>query len=141
LYDNTEYIIIKGFTWNDINIDELNCLAIVRDPTIMSLRDLNQKHLNMLISMREDILKVLENKYALTKNKLRLFVHYQPTFYHLHIHIITTQSTSGYSCGKVHFLDEIISNLSLFSTYYEESTLVYEIKENSKFAIEFARTQ
>ncbi|CAJ0759426.1 22037_t:CDS:2, partial [Entrophospora sp. SA101] len=67
-------------------------------------------------------------------DELRLFVHYLPSYYHFHIHITHLSSDTipdGIAISKAYLLDDIITNLELFSgEYYQKTILTYIIGEN-----------
>ncbi|CAH7668839.1 HIT-like domain-containing protein [Phakopsora pachyrhizi] len=48
-------------------------------------------------------------------SRIRLFVHYQPSYYHFHVHIthIDNIGLHGTTVGQSHLLDDIIDNLQL----------------------------
>lgn len=50
------------------------------------------------------------DKYGVRADELRIFVHYQPSYYHLHVHFLHTKHDAGASmaAGKAHLLDDII---------------------------------
>jgi m7GpppX diphosphatase len=131
LHNDSKFVFVKGYGWDDTNINEFNGLILIRDTNLFTLRDLNKQHLALLYQIRSMIYSVMNEKYKMSKNELRLFVHYLPTFYRFHIHVITNKITRGYTAGRIHFLDEIISNIELNEDYYQKGTLVYELQEKS----------
>lgn len=54
-------------------------------------------------------------RYGIDKGELRFFVHYQPTYYHFHVHIVhlSYMSFSGITVGQAHLLDDLIDLLEL----------------------------
>ncbi|CAG8489367.1 12408_t:CDS:2 [Ambispora gerdemannii] len=67
-------------------------------------------------------------------DELRLFVHYQPSYYHFHLHVTHICQDSipgGIVVGKAHLLDTIIDNIAnIANDYYQKATLTYVIGEN-----------
>lgn len=71
-----------------------------------------------------------------------MFVHYQPSYYHFHIHIthVDYLGFQGITVGQAHLLDDIIGNLEFElahqslvdrpSSYYESKILVYALGSN-----------
>eukprot|EP00959_Pyramimonas_sp_CCMP1952_P059739 1247841-Pyramimonas_sp.AAC.3 len=54
-----------------------------------------------------------QEKYGLGEEKLRIFVHYQPTYYHFHVHFVHTSHVGmGIAAGQAHLLDDIIGEQS-----------------------------
>lgn len=64
---------------------------------------------------------------------MRVFVHYQPTYYHFHVHFthIDLKNVS-FQCERAHILSEIIQNIELKSDYYQNGRLEYPVPLNSK---------
>ncbi|CAH1763132.1 8627_t:CDS:2 [Entrophospora sp. SA101] len=113
----------------------LYLVAIVHRNDIHSLRDLNKSHIPLLKNLRKKILEFVPKKFVgVGADELRLFVHYLPSYYHFHIHITHLSSDTipdGIAIGKAYLLDDIITNLELFSDeYYQKTILTYVIGEN-----------
>lgn len=54
-----------------------------------------------------------------------MFIHYQPSFYRLHIHFIHVENKKEDILGdRAHFLDNVISNLELDENYYLKSKIL-----------------
>jgi hypothetical protein len=49
-------------------------------------------------------------RYGLEPDELRIFVHYQPSYYHLHVHFMHVKhdAGAGMAAGKAHLLDDLI---------------------------------
>ncbi|KAI9914409.1 hypothetical protein PsorP6_008353 [Peronosclerospora sorghi] len=58
-----------------------------------------------------------------------MYLHYQPTYYHLHVHFSHVKMTQGTYTGKAVLLEDVINNLSINSDHYEKATLSYVIGE------------
>jgi len=81
---------------------------------IWSLRDLRKKHIPWLKDMRTKFIQATVMTYpALEEDQLKLYVHYQPTYYHFHIHIVHVALEAGatQATGKAIGLESIISQL------------------------------
>ncbi|CAJ0901095.1 11536_t:CDS:2 [Entrophospora sp. SA101] len=116
-------------------VKSLYLVAIVHRNDIHSLRDLNKSHIPLLKNLRKKILEFVPKKFVgVGADELRLFVHYLPSYYHFHIHITHLSSDTipdGIAIGKAYLLDDIITNLELFSDeYYQKTILTYVIGEN-----------
>ncbi|KAG8234304.1 hypothetical protein J437_LFUL013044, partial [Ladona fulva] len=84
--DKDGFLMIKGFRWDGVNLYNLHVLAIVYRPGILSLRDLRGDHLSLLQNIfcigKEQIIR----KYGVEESQLRIFVQYQPSFFHFNVH-------------------------------------------------------
>eukprot|EP00957_Ditylum_brightwellii_P206859 15350289-Ditylum_brightwellii.AAC.1 len=76
--------------------------------------------------------KVIQSIYGIAKDQLRVFVHYQPQFYHFHVHFTRLENDVGCQVEKAHLLADIIQNLELDSEYYAKRTLVYKLSLKDK---------
>ena len=54
--------------------------VLVRTRAIRSLRDLTKHHLPLLNAIRAETRRVVQDKFGVDDNKIRLFVHYQPSY-------------------------------------------------------------
>ncbi|KAB5590122.1 Scavenger mRNA-decapping enzyme DcpS [Ceratobasidium theobromae] len=109
------FIILPDLKWDGKTMSTFYIQAIVHPRDIYSLRDIRKRHLPMLRNIRKQAIKVSQEKYGLTAGQLRLFVHYQPSYYHFHVHIVTLELSgqSNANVGLAHLLDDIISLLEL----------------------------
>lgn len=118
------FILLPDLKWNGRTVENLYVLAIVRKHGIKSLRDLNASHLPLLRNIRKLAVDTIEKRYGLVETQLRMYFHYQPSFYHLHIHINPVcNEAPGIWCEKSHMLDMVINNLELLPDFYERATL------------------
>ncbi|PLW18052.1 hypothetical protein PCANC_04720 [Puccinia coronata f. sp. avenae] len=137
------FMIIPDLKWDQTTISSLYLLCIVRNREIYSLRDLCPSHLAMLKAIRSSASESIENKYNVPKRELRMFVHYQPSYYHFHVHIthVNHLGFQGITVGQAHLLDEIIDNLELevkltqqtgtnHRSFYQSKTLTYALGSN-----------
>ena len=116
-------------------MDALYLIVIVHRRDIKSLCDLNAAHLPLLKEIRHKVLEVIPQKYpAVGADEVRLFVHYQPTYYHFHVHVAHLRHDTipgGTVVGRAHLLDDIIGNIETFDpNYYQKATLTYFLGEN-----------
>ena len=54
-------------------------------------------------------------KYGLEEDQLKVYIHYQPTYYHFHIHVVHVEleATSTQAVGKAIALEDIIGRLEM----------------------------
>ncbi len=55
--------------------------------------------------------QAIEQRHGIQPHQLRMFVHYQPSYYHFHVHFCHTglgNNGPGAAVGKAHLLDDII---------------------------------
>jgi hypothetical protein len=74
--------------------------------------------------------KAVEEKWGLAPSQLRCYFHYQPSYYHLHLHVTAVDYTPpGVNCEKSHLLETVIGNLELEPAHYQRATLSFLVRE------------
>lgn len=108
------FLLLPDLNWDRKTLDALHLLGIVERRDIWSLRDLRKRHVPWLRHMRAKFVEATTKVYpAVEEDQLKLYVHYQPTYYHFHIHIVHVQLEAGatQATGKAIGLDSIIERL------------------------------
>jgi m7GpppX diphosphatase len=78
---------------------------------------------------RDASLQAIAEQFGVQASALRVYVHYQPTYYHFHVHFSHVKITDGTHTGKAVLLEDIIYNLSRDGDYYRHASLTYVIGE------------
>jgi m7GpppX diphosphatase len=124
IYCETEFILIPSYTWNSLNIEKLHILCIPTDISLRSIRDLTRVHVPLLEYMKKVSLQNINEIYGIKEEFLKIFFHYDPSTYHLHIHFINTEYIDSWSSVEYsHDIDSVIFNLKLDSDYYKKIIL------------------
>ncbi|KAG0652512.1 Scavenger mRNA-decapping enzyme [Hyphodiscus hymeniophilus] len=108
------FLLVPDLNWDRETMESLHLLGLVERRDIWSLRDLKKKHIPWLRHMREKFLEATTSTYGeLERDQLKLYVHYQPTYYHFHIHIVHVALEAGatQATGKAIGLESIIEQL------------------------------
>ncbi|PYI02553.1 scavenger mRNA decapping enzyme [Aspergillus sclerotiicarbonarius CBS 121057] len=108
------FLVLPDLNWDRKTMGSLHLLALVLRRDIWSLRDLKKKHIPWLKYLRERLLEDMVRVYPqLERDQLKLYVHYQPTYYHFHIHVVNVMLEAGatQATGKAFGLENIISQL------------------------------
>nr|XP_026484066.1 m7GpppX diphosphatase [Vanessa tameamea] len=134
VYDNKcekeGFVLVPDLKWDGLTKETLYLLAIVRQRGIKSLRDLDGSHLPLLKRVRDEGKKAIFEKYKVPGSQLRIYFHYQPSFYHLHIHFTYLRHEApGIYAEKSHLLDTVINNIEMMTDYYKKATLPFTIRE------------
>ncbi|TID26172.1 hypothetical protein CANINC_002867 [Pichia inconspicua] len=134
LFKNDDYILLPDMKWDGKDLESLYCCCIVYDEKINSIRDLNCSHIAYLERIRESIFRELPKIYnGLNSDDLRIYVHYQPSYYHFHIHVVNVNFiglANSMLCGKAILLEDIIDNLHFLGEKgYLSKTIAYQLKE------------
>ncbi|EER31121.1 conserved hypothetical protein [Candida tropicalis MYA-3404] len=127
------FVLLPDMKWDGINLQTLYLCCIVNRMDISSVRDFDASHVEYLTELQDTIIKVTTEKYPLAKDQLRIFIHYQPSYYHFHVHVVNVQHPGlgdGIAIGKAILLDDVIDNLKIDGDYYKRKTIGYVLGEN-----------
>jgi len=127
LYKDDKCIIMPTYTWNSIDINKLHILCIPFDKSLRCIRSLDKNSIPLLNYMKQVSLEIINTKYDLDDTNLKIFLHYNPSPYHLHIHFIHTIYQAHSSVEYSHELNNVIFNLELDSDYYKKIVLNKQI--------------
>ena len=82
--------------------------------------------------------EAINQRYGVGPDKLRIYVHYQPSYYHFHVHF-THIDYEAPGCGveKAHLLLDVIENIEMDTNYYERKTLSFVIRDLDKLCLKY----
>jgi len=125
----TGFTLLPDLKWDQAQVEQLYCVAIVRRRDVKSIRDLTSEHLPLLKNVLERSYVEIKNKFGVERSSLKAYLHYHPSYYHLHVHFTHTRLGSvGNGAGKAHLLADIIANIETFgSDFYQKATLEVEV--------------
>lgn len=133
------FLLLPDLNWDRETLDALHLLALVERRDIWSLRDLKRRHIPWLEHMRAKLVDATVATYpSIDTDQLKLYVHYQPTYYHFHIHIVHVALEAGatQATGKAVGLDSIIETLKVMAGGEEAGmdslTMTYTLGEASE---------
>lgn len=111
------------------NLNDLYCLAIVKPRGLRTIRDLRREHVPLLQSILSAGGARLQAVYGVAASGLRVFLHYLPQFFHLHVHFTRLGNEVGCQVERGHLLEDVIDNLRLDSDYYCTRALSFKLNE------------
>ncbi|RLV92486.1 m7GpppX diphosphatase [Spathaspora sp. JA1] len=127
------FVVLPDMKWDTINLQTLYLCCIVNRLDISSVRDLSSAHVEFLTNLQDKVKEITREKYGIDEDQLRVFIHYQPSYYHFHIHVVNLAHPGlgdGITIGKAILLDDVIDNLKLDGEYYKKKTMGYLLGEN-----------
>lgn len=136
--ENEGFMLLPDLNWDRKTISSLHCLGICERRDLWSIRDLCKKHVPWLKHMRQKLLDATTKLYpTLEEDQLKLYIHYQPTYYHFHIHVVNVLSDAGatQAVGKALSLDNIIDQIERMQNDEDGMhgvTLTYTVGEASE---------
>jgi len=108
------FLLLPDLNWDRRTTEALHLLGVVERRDLWSLRDLRRRHVPWLLHMRAKLVEATVAVYpSIAADQLKLYVHYQPTYYHFHVHIVHVQLEAGatQATGKAVGLESIIEQL------------------------------
>ncbi|KAF8463495.1 HIT-like domain-containing protein [Kalaharituber pfeilii] len=106
------FILLPDLKWDRKTMSALYMMAVVHRKDLASLRDLQKKDVSWLRKVEHNITTAICNAYPeLETDQLKLYIHYQPSYYHLHIHAVSISHDGGLgqAAGKAFLLGHVIS--------------------------------
>ncbi|XP_043532839.1 m7GpppX diphosphatase [Chiloscyllium plagiosum] len=133
IYENPDpqdgFLLIPDLKWNQKQVDDLYLIAICQRRGLKSLRDLTGEHLSMLQNILQEGQVAISKRYNIPGSQLRIYFHYQPSYYHLHIHFTAVSyDAPGTMVERAHLLSSVIENLQTDPEYYQKRTLTFALK-------------
>lgn len=124
LYKDQLCLVVPTYMWDGKNIDKLHVLCLPTDISLRSIRSLTSAHIPLLEHMKRTTLNVVREKYNLDEHYIKMFFHYEPSTYHLHIHFVNVAHHDARSSVEYsHELNNVIFNLSICNDYYQLAVL------------------
>lgn len=80
----------------------------------------------------------IQKRFSVPSSKLRVYLHYQPSYYHLHIHF-TSLDYEAPGCGveRAHLLSDVIQNLEADSSYYHNRSMTFSLRTDDGLLLKF----
>ncbi|XP_067115721.1 m7GpppX diphosphatase [Osmerus mordax] len=132
------FVLLPDLKWDQKQLDNLYLIAIVHRRDIKSLRDLTAQHLPLLRNIRQKGEKSILERYGVPASKMRVYLHYQPSYYHLHVHFTALgYDAPGTGVERAHLLSDVIQNLLADPEYYHSRSLSFPLRADDSLLREF----
>ncbi|RUS85084.1 hypothetical protein EGW08_007136 [Elysia chlorotica] len=128
------FVLLPDMKWDRKNVDQLYLVAIAHKHGLRSLRDLGSDHLPLLENIRTKALAAIKEKFGVASHQMRVYLHYQPSYYHLHVHFtnLRLDSPPGSDVLRAHLLDDVIDNIRSDPEFYQRTTISYALREGDE---------
>ena len=95
--DDEGFLLLPDLNWDRRTPTSLHLLCLPTRRDIWSLRDLTKAHIPWLQRMRAKLVAATVQLYspAIEPDQLKLYVHYQPTYHHFHVHVVHVALEAG----------------------------------------------
>uniref|UniRef100_A0A8C2J666 m7GpppX diphosphatase n=1 Tax=Cyprinus carpio TaxID=7962 RepID=A0A8C2J666_CYPCA len=135
---DTGFVLLPDFKWDQKQLQDLYLIAIVHRKDVKSLRDLTSEHLPLLTNIRSKGEDAIQRQYSVPPSKLRVYLHYQPSYYHLHVHFTSVEyDAPGCRVERAHLLSDVIQNLQADSSYYRNRSLAFPLRADDGLLLKF----
>lgn len=134
-----DFLLLPDLNWDRTTLGSLHLLALPMRRDIWSVRDLKKKDVDWLKHLRSILTKTVTELYpGVEEDMLKFYVHYQPTYYHFHVHVVhvNLDATGTQAVGKALGFDHVVSQLENLEGGEEagmyQVELSYTVGENSE---------
>lgn len=135
LYEDAHCMLLPDSKWADqSDLSQLYVLAILKERTVRSVRDLHGRHATALRELRDGVLGRIR-ELGVHANQVRAYFHYHPSFWlgHVHFNVIGCRTVgSGLSAGKALLLDDVIDALERDPSHFETAAITYAVGKGDK---------
>ena len=133
LHSTSDVLLSRATDWTPSgNVRSLRCLAIFRHARLRSIRDLRGSDVAMLRAVRGEVLRVVRESFGANEDELRLYFHYHPQFWHLHMHVTHWSQTRSSEAERAHLLDDVIDHLERDGDYYASCAITTKVPRDGK---------
>ena len=123
----SESILIENEDWlmcyDKHNSSDPRYLVVFKDLSLLTIRDLSDKHIHMLEQVQSCVLKKLKQLWPKTHRKFSMYFHYMPSVFQLHMHVAMTSCVKT-SPDRMHRVGVILRNLRQRSDYYRDALIL-----------------
>jgi len=124
LYRDDKCIVIPSYSWDTNYIDKMHILCLPIDISLRTIRCLESKHIPLLQHMKKVTCAIIKNNFGIEECHIKMFFHYEPSTYHLHIHFMHIENDQANSSVEYsHELDSVIFNICVCSDYYKKNIM------------------
>ena len=107
--------------------EELYVLAILKERGLFTLRELRGRHADVLEAVEREGTRVIAEVYGVPAEQLRIFVHYVPQFYQLHVHFTRLHNDVGCQAERAHLVSDIVQNLRADGDWYLKRSIRFKL--------------
>lgn len=120
LYQDDDFALVPDIKWDGKNRWELRVVAFFKQEGLYSIRELTDQHINLLEKVKNKGCEIIEKKFGLSEEQLKIYFHYRPTVWQLHMHFVCLfLKTPASSIERSHSLYSVIENIKIDPNYYQ----------------------
>lgn len=127
--DSLGFVLLPDLNWDRRSVEGLHLLALVERRDLWSLRSLRKRDVEWLRVLKTEATRAaagVAQKLLTTdlakgdadEDQFKCYVHYQPTYYHFHVHVVHAMLEAGntQAVGKAFSLDLLIAMLEVMTS-------------------------
>lgn len=124
IYSDDDIVFMPDTKWTSKEINNMYYLVIFKNKKLKSIRDLDSNHLMLLKRVKDICINKISELHNINHDQLRMYFHYHPSFWQLHLHInLITNTENICSVENCHLLSSVINNIELIDNYYQKSNI------------------
>lgn len=107
------FVLLPDLNWDRKSVAGLHLLVLVARSDVWSMRDLQHGDAAWLRGLSADVRRTVGELYGVDEDQVKLYVHYQPTYHHFHVHVVHVQAEAGatQAVGKAVLLESVVGML------------------------------
>jgi len=130
VYKDDDIVVLPDMKWNPEELEALYCQAIFKDVSLRSIRDLRENHIDLLLKAKENIEDTIKKCYGVESRFLRIYFHYCPSFWQLHLHItMNAKKDLASAMDRSHLIEDVIQNLKVMPNFYKDRDITIKVME------------
>lgn len=121
LYQDEDFVLVPDIKWDGKNKWELRVVAFFKKEGLYSIRELTADNIDLLERVKEKSCEIIKKKFDLTEEQLKIYFHYRPTVWQLHMHFVCLFLKSpASSIERSHSVYSVIENMKIDPNYYQK---------------------
>lgn len=107
----TGFVLLPNSKWDGKTVESLYLLVLVKREDLRSIRDLTTEHLPLLENIKDQVTRQVKERFGLDASELKLYFHYQPSYYHLHVHVANVAMDQS-DFGRSILFDNVVDTVN-----------------------------
>lgn len=130
VHEDSHFVVVRDSKWDGKDMQAMYVLALFRDTSVRSVRDLRAKHAAPLRNLRDELLVRVHAAYGIPASKVRAYFHYLPSFWvaHVHFNCVTCPAVGGgMAADRAMLLDDVLERLERDPSHFERCGITYSV--------------
>jgi m7GpppX diphosphatase len=138
LLSTRDCVLVADLKWDPKAGGEgLYAVALLRDPALRSLRDIDAATAPRLAAAVADCRAALADACGVAPADVRAFVHYPPSYYRFHVHFAAHGAPADDACGRARAVDDVLGAVAVCPSFWRDVDLTITLLDGSDLARAF----